>query len=122
MKLNELYSIVNKFYNSIIEVKFSGLFERKDRMSNFPMGCCDDLIVVSEKQFKRNILKSSFEDLPIKFDDLGEVRFMKDISPKLLDISDSKKYFYFYYKRVSNKQINIKDFCKVLKLFTCNIE
>jgi hypothetical protein len=42
MKFNELYSIVNKFYNSIIEVKFSGLFERKDRMSNFPIGCCDD--------------------------------------------------------------------------------
>lgn len=42
MKFNELYPIVNKFYNSIIEVKFDGLFERKDRMSNFPIGCCDD--------------------------------------------------------------------------------
>ena len=42
MKFNELYSIVNKFYNSIIKVKFSGLFEIKDRMSNFPIGCCDD--------------------------------------------------------------------------------
>ena len=42
MKLIELYSIVNKFYNSILEAKFEGLFERKDRMSNFPRGCCDD--------------------------------------------------------------------------------
>lgn len=54
MKLNELYSIVNKFYNSIIEVKFSGLFERKDRMSNFPIGCCDDACDLLWYYLKKN--------------------------------------------------------------------
>ena len=54
MKLNELYSIVNKFYNSIIEVKFSGLFERKDRMSNFPIGCCDDACDLLWYHLKKN--------------------------------------------------------------------
>lgn len=54
MKLNEQYSIVNKFYNSIIEVKFSGLFERKDRMSNFPIGCCDDACDLFWYYLKKN--------------------------------------------------------------------
>ena len=54
MKLNELYSIVNKFYNSIIEVKFSGLFERKDRMSNFPIGCCADACDLLWYYLKKN--------------------------------------------------------------------
>ena len=38
----ELFQIVSDFRHAIIEAKNNREFERGDRMSNFPYGCCDD--------------------------------------------------------------------------------
>lgn len=43
-KINEgeLYNIAEKFRLAILDAKLDGKFYYKDRMSNFPRGCCDD--------------------------------------------------------------------------------
>ena len=38
----ELFQIVSDFREAIVEAKNNYEFDRRDRMSNFPGGCCDD--------------------------------------------------------------------------------
>lgn len=42
MDENEIYNIAEKFRLAILDAKFDRRFHYRDRMSNFPRGCCDD--------------------------------------------------------------------------------
>ena len=39
---NDIYNIAESFRKAIIEAKYNREFSSRDRMSNFPGGCCDD--------------------------------------------------------------------------------
>lgn len=39
---DELYDIAEAFRLAILDAKYDGRFHYRDRMSNFPGGCCDD--------------------------------------------------------------------------------
>lgn len=39
---SELYTVAASFRAAIIRAKKNCEFDRRDRMSNFPSGCCDD--------------------------------------------------------------------------------
>lgn len=41
-RVTEIYKIAEEFRNAIIIAKRNGKFSIKDRMHNFPGGCCDD--------------------------------------------------------------------------------
>lgn len=41
-KLKDLYCIATTYRTAIMEAKRNREFDRRDRMSNFPGGCCDD--------------------------------------------------------------------------------
>lgn len=42
MRNKDIYNIATAFRAAIMDAKFDGRFHSKDRMSNFPRGCCDD--------------------------------------------------------------------------------
>lgn len=42
MRNQDIYSIAATFRAAIIDANYDRKFKSKDRMSNFPMGCCDD--------------------------------------------------------------------------------
>ena len=42
MKIQDIYSVAVSFHAAILEAKYNREFDRRDRMSNFPYGCCDD--------------------------------------------------------------------------------
>lgn len=42
LKREAIYGIIASFRTAIIKAKQNREFDRKDRMSNFPSGCCDD--------------------------------------------------------------------------------
>lgn len=42
MMNEEIYNAVLSFYFAIMDAKYNGEFKWRDRMSNFPGGCCDD--------------------------------------------------------------------------------
>ena len=42
MRTQDIYKIAMSFRKAIMAAKFSGKFHWRDRMSNFPGGCCDD--------------------------------------------------------------------------------
>lgn len=42
MKIRDIYNIATSFRSAIMEAKYDQKFSYKDRMSNFPGGCCDD--------------------------------------------------------------------------------
>lgn len=42
LEIQELFSIIVPFRKAIVNALFNREFSRKDRMSNFPYGCCDD--------------------------------------------------------------------------------
>ncbi|MBD5534385.1 MAG: hypothetical protein HDQ99_01710 [Lachnospiraceae bacterium] len=42
MKNQDIFCIASDFRSAIIEAKHDGKFDFRDRMSNFPRGCCDD--------------------------------------------------------------------------------
>lgn len=42
MNVEEIYNITEKFRLAILDAKFDRRFHYRDRMSNFPSGCCDD--------------------------------------------------------------------------------
>jgi len=42
LNVDEIYNIAEAFYMAIYEAKNEGRFQHRDRMSNFPGGCCDD--------------------------------------------------------------------------------
>ena len=42
MKEDEIYNIAEAFCQAIYDAKHDGRFQYKDRMRNFPGGCCDD--------------------------------------------------------------------------------
>lgn len=37
-----IYNAVSAFHSAIMEAKYNNEFDWRDRMSNFPGGCCDD--------------------------------------------------------------------------------
>ena len=42
MRNEDIYSIASNFRSAILEAKYNREFNSRDRMSNFPSGCCDD--------------------------------------------------------------------------------
>lgn len=42
MKNQDIYNIAVTFRSAILNAKYSRKFNSRDRMSNFPGGCCDD--------------------------------------------------------------------------------
>lgn len=42
MRNQDIYSIAVAFRTKILKAKHNRKFDRRDRMSNFPHGCCDD--------------------------------------------------------------------------------
>ncbi len=42
MKNRDIYNVASDFRSAIIEAKYDRRFDWRDRMSNFPGGCCDD--------------------------------------------------------------------------------
>lgn len=42
MKIRDIYNIATSFRSAIMEAKYDQKFSYKDRMRNFPGGCCDD--------------------------------------------------------------------------------
>ena len=42
MNVEEIYNVTEKFRLAILDAKFDRRFHYRDRMSNFPSGCCDD--------------------------------------------------------------------------------
>lgn len=42
MKKQDIYNIAANFRSAIMEAKYDRQFGWRDRMSNFPKGCCDD--------------------------------------------------------------------------------
>jgi len=40
--MKDIYHIATAYRAAIIEAKYNREFDRPDRMSNFPAGCCDD--------------------------------------------------------------------------------
>jgi hypothetical protein len=42
MRNQDIYKIAVSFREAILEAKYNRKFDRSDRMSNFPAGCCDD--------------------------------------------------------------------------------
>lgn len=42
MRNKDIYMIAAAFRSAIIEAKYNREFDSKDRMCNFPKGCCDD--------------------------------------------------------------------------------
>lgn len=42
MKNQDIYNFAVSFRAAILEAKYNREFDRSDRMSHFPAGCCDD--------------------------------------------------------------------------------
>lgn len=42
MRNKDIYNIATTFRSEILEAKYNREFNSRDRMSNFPSGCCDD--------------------------------------------------------------------------------
>ncbi len=42
MKKQDIYNIALTYREAILRAKYNREFDRRDRMSNFPCGCCDD--------------------------------------------------------------------------------
>lgn len=76
-----------------------------------------DLVIITKQQFKSNIYKSAFKELPIRFDKAtNNIKQMKDASFIPLDYQDEKMYFYMYYRRNDETNpIDVVDFSKMLR-------
>ena len=55
---DEIYNITEAFRMAILDAKYDRRFQYRDRMSNFPGGCCDDasehIIYLKNTIFTRN--------------------------------------------------------------------
>lgn len=76
-----------------------------------------DLVIISQQQFKSNIYKSAFKELPIRFNSISnEIKQMYEASFIPLDIQENNKFFYMYYKRIEDQPlIDVNDFSKMLR-------
>ncbi len=76
-----------------------------------------DLVIISQQQFKSNIYKSSFKELPIRFGHIPDgIKQMQEASFVPLDIQENSMFFYLYYKRENDSDsINVDEFSKVLR-------
>ncbi len=76
-----------------------------------------DLVIISQQQFKSNIYKAAFKELPIRFDCISnKIKQMQDASYVPLDTQKNDIFFYFYYDRKDDsKTINVEEFSKVLR-------
>lgn len=76
-----------------------------------------DLVIVTQQQFKSNIYKSAFKELPIRFDrETNIIKQMKEVSFIPFDTQEGKKsFFYLYYKRKNGKKIDVNKFSIVLR-------
>ena len=76
-----------------------------------------DLVIISQQQFKSNIYKSAFKELPIRFNSISnEIKQMHEASFIPLDIQENNRFFYMYYKCSESQQpIDVNDFSKMLR-------
>ena len=76
-----------------------------------------DFVIVTQQQFKSNIYKSAFKELPIRFNSKTNIiKQMKDVSFTPFDTQEDKKtFFYLYYKRCNGKKIDANKFSIVLR-------
>lgn len=76
-----------------------------------------DLVIITQQQFKSNIYKPAFKELPIRFKSISNsIQQMKDASFMPLDTQEDSMFFYLYYKVTSDTNvINVEEFSKVLR-------
>ena len=105
MKIQDIYNIAASFRSAIIEAKYNQKFSHKDRMSNFPGGCCDDscdllayyLYTVYKIRTKQCVGKY-YDDNP--YNTTGHAWLIMD-DDTIIDITgDQFKYFAGYAEEV----------------------
>lgn len=76
-----------------------------------------DIVIVSQKQFKSNIYKAAFKELPIRFDRISnDIKKMEEASFIPWDTQEDQVFFYLYYKRKKDVDpINVDEFSKMLR-------
>ena len=76
-----------------------------------------DLVIITQQQFKSNIYKSAFKELPIRFKNISDgIKQMQDASFLPLDTQENNIFFYLYYQRpVDIDGIDVEEFSKVLR-------
>lgn len=75
-----------------------------------------DLVIISKKQFKSNIYKPAFKDLPIRFNSINSsISKMSEVTFMPLDTQEEKEFFYLFYKRQEDSIVDIEDFSKELR-------
>ena len=74
-----------------------------------------DLVIISTNQFKSNIYKSSFKNLPIRFNNISSIpSIMRDVTFLPLDTQENNVFFYLFYKRNGNP-VDTLEFSKELR-------
>lgn len=96
-----------------IEIKLIEDIKNNLQSQNIPF----DLIIITQQQFKSNIYKSAFKELPIRFNIISnEIKQMKDASFLPSYTKENDIFFYLYYVRNDEKNpINVVDFSKALR-------
>lgn len=75
-----------------------------------------DLVIVTQKQFKSNIYKKDFKNLPIDFAySENSITEMHEVTHIPLDTAQSEDFFYLFYRRENDKTIDVEDFAKELR-------
>ena len=76
-----------------------------------------DLVIITQQQFKSNIYKPAFKELPIGFKNVSDgIKQMSDASFLPLDTKEDNIFFYMYYRRnKDNNEIDVEEFSKVLR-------
>ena len=76
-----------------------------------------DIVIISQKQYRSNIYKSSFKELPIRFDNISNIiKPMEEMSqiPWNMEKEDTFFYMYYRYPDDSENRIDVEDFSKAL--------
>lgn len=76
-----------------------------------------DIVIVTQEQFKSNLYKTRFQELPIRFNhDSNRILPMKEVSSVPFDLNENKKtFFYMYYLRKEGHRLDSVEFSKVIR-------
>ncbi len=95
-----------------VEIDLLDKIERYLQSKNIPF----DLVIISKKQFKSNIYKPAFKDLPIRFNSINSrISKMSEVTFMPLDTQEEKEFFYLFYKRQDDSVVDVEEFSKELR-------
>lgn len=117
-KMKQKQTFLERINSLRVEIDLLEEIKKFFKDSNLPF----DFVIISQEQFKPNILKDRFKKIPIKFPNLcNKLVNMEEVTTIPLDITDTSNFFYIFYKKTADINVDVEKFANCLMKAGINI-